>query len=621
MTAEKGPSITLRLQRLYESVTAAIEEDARADFQHATPSSTLMMDVAQDYSSILGDAASLAVVPDSSVVIYEALRVASCLLAFESHGVRGTSAATETVAAFIAYALEGIERLVTLLPSNEDLPLPKPSREKLIAVVCLLLYPAAQQQSEPDRAASSNSHPSSGGDAVAGVSRPQHAWRDRRLLCARLLTECGLPRCRDMEELLSSSCVYGSLLQQFLLQTLQREFTMMRRHASGLLTALNGITDEFADEAGTSGSGGCDEKRFYYYAILSASSGGVPTRPARSGSTASSFSTGCNTPRSRHTSDDSAWQLRGGKRRSSTTQRLVCQGSAAVLWSLAALASLGAGEARHEEAAPQELYDQTSDFVDFVGDLVSVCAVVVRPFLTEQLELMRQLRQDTFHASLHSQALRGLLLCINEDVARYCQWKAVVEQFLSRWDPAFARASPPRTAANGAPLVSPRGAQESREKRQAEQVLLQGNLVLGTGLENNTEPRWEPVVPALAAHLALPIPDDSELAVPEVVSLFTEVKHFREGEREALWTHWTRLRRNTMTLAAEVARMQHRLNFLLESKVMLSSLSAAPRQAFECEWEKRISQRLRDLQQALRRAQQRQGEQPQRGSQTSQVHQ
>ncbi|RNE99558.1 hypothetical protein TraAM80_08169 [Trypanosoma rangeli] len=622
MTAAKDPSLTLRLQRLYKHVMVTIEEGARVDSQHALHSK-LMMEVAQNYSDILGEAASLMVVPDSAVVIDEALRVASRLLAFDSHGDHGTSTATETGATFIGYVLEGIEQLVKLFPSNHGLPLPKPSREELIAVVRLLLFPVVQQRSELDPTASFNLQTLCSANVVAEVSLPQHAWRDRRLVCARLLTERGLPRCRDVEELLSSSCVYGGMLQKFLLETIQEEFTVMRRHASGSLTALSDLTDEFGDEAGpSSSSSSSDASRFFYYAVLSVSARGVPTRSGRSASTSSSFSTGCNTPRSRHTGDDHVWQMRSAKSRSGTIKRLVCQRSAAVLWSLAALASLGTAMAHHEEAASQELYDQTSDFVDFAGDLVSVCAVVVRPFLTEHLDLMQQISQEVFPVFSQPQAMRGILQYINEDVASYRRYKDVVQQFLSRWDPAFARVSLPPTKSNDALFASPRETRETSEKRHEEEekdVLVQGNPALGVEMEKEITPQWEPVAPALAVHLALPILDDVELEVPEVVSLFTEVKQFREAEREVLWTYWARLRGKTTALAAAVARMQQRLNSALESRAMFFSLSKVSRKDFEREWGDQISQRLLKLQQAMRSVQRQRGKQPRHVSQMPQL--
>ncbi|ESL05998.1 hypothetical protein TRSC58_06335 [Trypanosoma rangeli SC58] len=610
MAAAKGPSLTLRLQQLYKRVMVAVEECARVDYQHALHSK-LMMEVAQQYSGILGEAASSTAVPDSAVVMDEALRVASRLLAFDSHGGHGTSTARETGDAFIGYVLEGIEQLVKLFPGNHDLPLPKPSREELIAVVRLLLFPVAQQRSERDPTASFNLQTLCSADVVAEVSLSSHAWRDRRLVCARLLTERGLPRCRDVEELLSSSCVYGGMLQKFLLETIQEEFTVMRRHASGSLTVVGDLTDVFGDEAGRSSSSS-DANRFFYYAVLSVSTCGVPTRSGRSASTSSNFSTGCDTPRSRHTGDDHAWQMRSVKWRSGTIQRLACQKSVAVLWALTTLASLGTGMTHHEEAASQELYDQTSDFVDFVGDLVSVCAVVVRPFLTEHLELMQQISQEAFPVLSHPQAMRGMLQNINEDVASYCRYKDVVQRFLSRWDPAFARTSLLPTTSNDASFASPRETRETGKKRHEEEekeVLVQGNTALGVDIEKKTTPQWEPVAPALAVHLALPIADNVELEVPEVVSLFTEVKQFREAEREVLWTHWAHLREKNTTLAAAVARMQQRLNSALESRAMFSSLGKASRKDFEREWENQISQRLLKLQQAMRRVQRRQGEQ------------
>ncbi|EKF32779.1 hypothetical protein MOQ_003364 [Trypanosoma cruzi marinkellei] len=625
MIAGEGSSFTLRLQRLYELIAASLENDAGHDARRV-PHPKFLLDVAQEYSNILGAAASLPAMQDSPVVIYEALRVVTLLLAFDSHGSNVMSINTELTTKITNYLLEGIERLNNLFAKTQPFSLPQPLREELLTVVRLLMCPVVQQQLESDQNSLSNSHSSGVINATAEMTRLQHTLIDRRLFCARLLIERGLGCCRDMEELLSSSFVYGNVLQQFLLQTLQEEFTTMRRHASGSLTALNDVTDEFTgeiEEDGDSGGGNsCGENCFCYYALLFVSENGVSTRSRRSPSTTSNFSTGCNTPSYRHTSDDHGRQLRVGNRRSNAARRLVCKKGSAVLCSLAVLASLGTGTACQGETASQEHCDKTSDFVDFVGDLVSVCAVVVRPFLMEQLELMEQMRQEKPLFSPNPQSLRGIQPRINEDLVRYRRYSDVVERFLLCWDSSFIRKPSPPKSPRCAPLPSLGGTEvlEERMKKKEGEVLLQQSApTAGPEREKKRNPPWEPVAPALAAHLALPISDDDELTSLEVVSLFTEVKQFREAEREALWNQWTRLREKTTTLAADVARMQQRLNSILESKVLLSSLHAVSMDDFEWQWEARIGQRLQELREELRRVQQKQGEQQGQGPQLSRV--
>ncbi|PWU90866.1 hypothetical protein C4B63_47g38 [Trypanosoma cruzi] len=623
MIAGEGSGLTLRLQRLYELIATLIENDTGNDARGVTHPNFLV-DFAQEYSNILGEAASLPAMQDSPAVIYEALRVVTLLLAFEGHGSSGMSINTGLATKITNCVLEGIERLNILFAMKQPFSLPQPLREELLTVVRLLICPVVQQQSESDQNSLSNSHSSGFINAMAEMARLQQALIDRRLLCARLLIERGLGCCRDMEELLSSSFVYGSVLQQFLLQTLQEEFTTMRRHASGSTTALNGVTDEFTGdiEEGGGGSCSCGENCFCYYALFFLSENGVSTRSRRSPSTTSNFSTGCNTPSYRHTSDDHGRQLRVGNRRSNTARRLVCKKGPAVLCSLAMLASLGTGTACQGETASHEHCDKTSDFVDFVGDLVSVCAVVVRPFLVEQLELMEQMRQETPSLSPKPQSLRGIQQRINEDLVRYRRYSDVVERFLFCWDSSFIRKPFPPKSPKCAPLPLLGGTEllEERTKKKEEEALLQDIVpTAGSEREEKRKPPWVPVVPALAAHLALPISDDDEVKLLEVVSLFTEVKQFREAEREALWNQWMRLREKTTTLAADVARMQQRLNSILEFKVLLSSFHAVSMDDLEWEWETRISQRLQELREEMRRVQEELVEKQEQGLQLSRV--
>ncbi|RNC45994.1 hypothetical protein TcCL_NonESM04220 [Trypanosoma cruzi] len=269
MMAGEGSGLTLRLQRLYELIATSIENDTGNDARRV-PHPNFLVDAAQEYSNILDEAASLPAMQDSPAVIYEALRVVTLLLAFEGHGSSGMSINTGLATKITNCVLEGIERLNILFAMKQPFSLPQLLREELLTVVRLLICPVVQQQSESDQNSLSNSHSSGVINAMAEMARLQNALIDRRLLCARLLIERGLGCCRDMEELLSSSFAYGSVLQQFLLQTLQEEFTTMRRHASGSTTALNGVTDEFTGdiEEGGGGSSSCGENCFCYYALF-----------------------------------------------------------------------------------------------------------------------------------------------------------------------------------------------------------------------------------------------------------------------------------------------------------------------------------------------------------------
>ncbi|RNC56962.1 hypothetical protein TcCL_ESM05467 [Trypanosoma cruzi] len=240
----------------------------------------------------------------------------------------------------------------------------------------------------------------------------------------------------------------------------------------------------------------------------------------------------------------------------------------------------------------------------------------------EQLELMEQMRQETTSLSPKPQSLRGVQPRINEDLVRYRRYSDVVERFLFCWDSSFIRKPFPPKSPKCAPLPLLGGTEllEERTKKKEEEALLQDRVpTTGPEREEKRKTPWVPVVPALAAHLALPISDDDEVTLLEVVSLFTEVKQFREAEREALWNQWMRLREKTTTLAADVARMQQRLNSILEFKVFLSSFHAVSIDDLEWEWENRISQRLQELREEMRRVQEELVEKQEQGPQLSRV--
>ncbi|RNC45993.1 hypothetical protein TcCL_NonESM04219 [Trypanosoma cruzi] len=240
----------------------------------------------------------------------------------------------------------------------------------------------------------------------------------------------------------------------------------------------------------------------------------------------------------------------------------------------------------------------------------------------EQLELMEQMQQETPSLSPKPQSLRGIQPRINEDLVRYRRYSDVVERFLFCWDSSFIRKPFPPKSPKCAPLPLLGGTEllEERTKKKEEEAILQDSVPTARSeREEKRKPPWVPVVPALAAHLALPISDDDEVKLLEVVSLFTEVKQFREAEREALWNQWTRLREKNTTLAADVARMQQRLNSILEFKVLLSSFHAVSMDDLEWEWETRISQRLQELREEMRRVQEELVEKQEQGLQLSRV--
>ncbi|ORC93244.1 uncharacterized protein TM35_000011210 [Trypanosoma theileri] len=608
MVVVECADLTVELQRLRLFVTDALEMNINQCSRNIE-NPLLFLEAAQTYSTILSKCeAPLSTIPDGyNTTLYEAARVGVLLLSATDDAKDNNVIETIPTKSACDYVIEGIERFSLLLPSGRLVE--AEIHEEIMTMVSLLGYTATQWHLQERAMTSSVSPVIHGGDNISSPSHRKRVRIDNYLRCAQTLMERGSFSCRDAEQLLSSSSSsYGGTLQRFLLHTLQEEFTLMRHLASGAHTALvsDGMDDIGTTEVNDKSCNCLSSNGFYYYAPLPSLWNNNTVRHGRSASTASAFSTGCTTPRSRHGGEEHGWQLRSsGSKRNIALNRNKCKNGTSVEWAMTVLGLLGTGI-----ISLQDPYDNTSDFVDFIGDLVSVCAIVVLPFLTEQLESLELQQQETSYLS-NLQETQNILLHAADDMVKYRKYVNVVKNFLSHWDPSFVRPHiPPAVPVDGSlppplELVVKEKDKETQTEKEEEckkkEVVATSEEVVTTVKETkqDDELQWESVAPSLAAHLASNTDSNGTMSWSQVVSLATETKHFRETEVEKMWGNWVRMRGETIALANEVVRMQKRRDVLLEVRSLLLPPSGSTEVNLQQKWEQQLNQYERDLQEAL----------------------
>ncbi|KAH9598802.1 hypothetical protein LSM04_001734 [Trypanosoma melophagium] len=610
MVVVECADLTVELQRLHLSVTNTLENNMKPCSRQIEPP-LLFLDAAQTYSAILEKCeVALSTIPDGYyTTLYEAARVGVLLLSATDDARDGDGIEISSTMSACDYVIAGIERFSLLLPSGR--PLEAQIHEEILNMVGLLGYTAAQWHSQERAITSSASLVMHDNDNSSSSTHRQRVRIDNYFRCARSLMERGSFTCRDAENLLSSSSAsYGGTLQRFFLHTLQEEFTLMRHLASGAHIALStgGVDDTCTTEVNEKCVNCLSSNGFFFYLPLPLSWNNNSIRHGRSASTASGFSTGCTTPRSRHDGEEHGWQLRSsGGRRNVVMNRHKCKSGTSIEWAMTVLESLSTGT-----NSSQDQYDNTSDFVDFIGDVVSVCAIVVLPFLTEQLESLELLQQD-ISCLPGLQERQNILQYASDDMVKLRKYINVVENFLSHWDPSFVRPriSPAVTtdAASHPSLGLVVKEKEEKEDCTKEDIvgtslspLAPPSTVVATTVKEkkqDDEIQWKSVAPSLTAHLALNTHSNGTMSWSQVVSLATEMKHFHETELAEMWSHWVRMRGETITLANEVVRMQKRCDVLLEVKTLLLQTSESTAVNLQQKWDEQLCQRERDLQEAI----------------------
>lgn len=455
---------------------------------------------------------------------------------------------------------------VELLPSRQtQWKMAAPNlREELLAVVRLLVSSASGQchwlslplMPIPNAVCPSDCTLNTRSYGACPLTQ-REAWPAACLHFAGVLMLCGLRSYRDAEELLSTSfSSLGGTLQRFVVQSLQEEFAIMRREVMELCVSCR-RSNESEPELTTlnTGKGGSipSNRGFYYYArtVPARCAGGV--KPYASATSCDKTSPLVFTLLDEWRDDDRACgALQCQCRSYQDLTRVTCRKSDSVLFSLAVVEALST-------AVVEELRQQCEkplDFVDFIGDVVSVCAVLVYPFLVRQLRCLRYLMHSLTDASV-SKSEAPLLAA---DVQQYERYVSAVEKFLLNFDPSFVTSpgpsfscadretlctikAGPNKGPGGARVVSNLECNEAAtppSPRRCEEKFQQ------------SRPLWEPVAPALAAHLSSRPHAGGMMAWGDVVALFTEVKQSREAELLSLWNYWVQLRRETRALSAEV---------------------------------------------------------------------
>ncbi|KEG09762.1 hypothetical protein DQ04_04701070, partial [Trypanosoma grayi] len=315
-----GPTLFMLLQRLHESVVDIFRDNANHVCEPSSQAPILLLDAACTYKTILAGAERMNSKTEDSEAVHLALRLGLLFLSAsydDNIGAAGVGSVepsplsspseADTYLSINRCIIDGLERVAGLLsPGN---PTETQLRGELARVVRSLACSAAHEQLQLDLTSPRHPHPTHGVDATASFSQRQRALIESRLQCARLLVERGLNCCSDAEYLLSSTPQDGSTLQRFLLQTVQEEFTTMRRLASGALAAFCDSSDSPATSLAAAEDISGATSSFHFYAPLALCCGGSAARHGRSSSTASAsaLSTGCITPRSRHAGDDGGW--------------------------------------------------------------------------------------------------------------------------------------------------------------------------------------------------------------------------------------------------------------------------------------------------------------------------
>nr|CCC93463.1 conserved hypothetical protein [Trypanosoma congolense IL3000] len=380
---------------------------------------------------------------------------------------------------------------------------------------------------------------------------------------AWVLVMCGIRSCRDVRELLvhDSSTSHGLALQSFVLQTLQIEFAIMWRVARGFSSKHCECCSGTGAEQGLYSRKNANDSilcsYFHYYASRVLVHEGANAQSLASKGSRTEFSLvgdmshEYSTTKCRESLKHPGWSYKPQNAR-----RLLCRGSAALLWSLAIVEALG--NETDEELAQQ--FSHPGGFMDFVGEVVCVCAGVIYPFFSEQLKYIRALlrRLPTTAVELLAKVV------LANDAQRYERNIQVVERFLWSCNPAGARRIYRLRALTREPLLGCKD--EGTRTMPGDASHAQGSArgKSGVGLpfrrlearDQSPRPLWEPLAPALAAHLSARSRGGGTMAWRDVVNLFSDVKQFREVELLMLWRRLAQLRRKTHVLSTKVVSLQ-----------------------------------------------------------------